>query len=69
MFADEYENTIKNTFKGNPILTLWMTNGLKNKGFELRMSGCGYSFDIFLHYKLNKKKQCTYFHGNNKIIS
>ena len=66
--VDEYDDRIKNEFKSNKIVNLWLTLGLKKKGFELRTRGCSYTFDLFLNYKINETNQCSYYHTSNKLF-
>jgi hypothetical protein len=67
MFADEYEDKIKQTFLGNPKVSILITLGMKRKAYEFRTFGCDFTFDLFFMYKLSKKKYCSYFHGS-KIV-
>jgi hypothetical protein len=67
MFADEYEDKIKQTFLGNPKVNIWLSLGMKRKAYEFRMSGCDFTFDLFFMYKLSEKRYCSYYHVN-KII-
>ena len=67
IFASEYEDNIKDTFLGDPIAPLKVTHGLKRKGYEFRLFGCGFTFDIFLNYRLNNKKQCSSYHGTKRV--
>ena len=46
---------------------MWLTLGMRKKGFEIRSRGCGFTFDIFLNYKVNKTNQCTYYHVRNRL--
>ncbi len=42
-----------------------MTLGLKNEGFELRLlNSLGFTFDLFLIYKLNDTYQWHGYQGN-----
>lgn len=63
IFAEEYEDKIKSRFRGNKVVSLYVTNGMKFKGYELRVVGCDFTFDLFLHYKVNNRKQCNYYHS------
>ena len=69
MFAEEYEDKIKETLRGNPVINLWLTLGMKKKGYEMRLNGCQFTFDLFLHYKLSDKKLCNYFHAAKRIYT
>ena len=64
MFANEYEDEIKQKFI---TCNLKLSLGLKKKAYELQTSGCGFTVDIFLAYKLNPNKLCTYYHTDTII--
>ena len=68
IYEDEYDDEIKKWFLGNPIVHLRLTLGIKRKAYEFRMSGCSFTYDIFLMYKISKKKICNYYH-QEKIYS
>ena len=45
-----------------------MTLGLKNEGFELRLlNSLGFTFDLFLMYKLNETYQWHGYQGNRQL--
>jgi hypothetical protein len=67
IFAENYKDIIKKTFLGNPIISLWASNGLKKKNYELRMSGCSYTYDLFLNYKHFASKRFHFFHAAKRI--
>ena len=68
MFADEYEDKIKQTFLGNPYVFMTLSLGIKKKAYEFRTNGCGdFAYDFFFMYKVTEQKYCTYYHVD-KII-
>jgi hypothetical protein len=67
MFADEYEDNIKEKFLGNPNVSIVITLGMKRKAYEFRTNGCDFTFDLFFMYKLSEKRYCSYYHVNTIV--
>ena len=65
MYADDFDLKTKELFFGNKLLYLYMSLGLRQSNFELRLSGCSFVFDLFLSYKKHSlTKQCNYYHAD-----
>jgi hypothetical protein len=68
MWEHEYDDRIKNAFKGNKNATLAMTLGLRNEAYELRLyTSLKFVVDIFLVYELDEKFQWNGYQGNRKL--
>ncbi|CAF1098910.1 unnamed protein product [Adineta steineri] len=51
LFAEEYDDSIRNYFLGNPTIYLWGTLGLVNDSLEFRLFTGSYTFDLFWAYR------------------
>ena len=61
LWANEYDDRIKEKFLGNEIVRVWSTLGLVNDSFEFRLFNDHFTFDMFLVYPFNLTDQwCGY---------
>ena len=67
MWNYDYEDKILETLRGNKILHVYSTLGLIREAFELRTISKGFTFDIFLVYKLNETYQWNGYQGNRRL--
>ncbi|CAF0913256.1 unnamed protein product [Rotaria sordida] len=60
LFAEEYDENIRNYFLGNPIVFLWGALGLVNDSLEFRLFTGHYTFDLFWAYREGDHRWCGY---------
>ncbi|CAF2522029.1 unnamed protein product [Rotaria sp. Silwood2] len=60
LFAEEYDENIRNYFLGNPTVYLWGALGLVNDFLEFRLFTGRYTFDLFWAYRENDHRWCGY---------
>ncbi|CAF2166400.1 unnamed protein product [Rotaria magnacalcarata] len=60
LFAEEYNENIRKSFLGNPIVYLWGALGLVNDSLEFRLFTGHYTFDLFWSYRENDHRWCGY---------
>ncbi|UJR10626.1 hypothetical protein I4U23_014823 [Adineta vaga] len=60
LFAEEYDESIRRYFLGNPIVYLWGTLGLVNDSLEYRLFTGEYTFDLFWAYRETNHRWCGY---------
>lgn len=66
MLASDYDDRIRDEFLGkNQNLQLRKELGTKRNYKELRLSGCGFAFDIFVVYKYGELHYCNYYHAGS----
>ena len=68
MWDYEYEDKIKQYFRGNKEVTLGIELGLIEMAYELRLfTSLAFTIDIFLMYKLNNTYQWNGYQGERKL--
>lgn len=67
MMSDEFDKKLQNEFMGskttNKAVKIWLTLGIPVNSFEMRMSGCDFTYDLMLTYKRTQTKQCISYHA------
>jgi hypothetical protein len=66
--AVDVDDRLRNEFLGKKIVRTWLTLGTILNSFEMRTSGCAFTFDLMIFYKRNSTTKCNSFHSN-KIFS
>ncbi|CAF0987460.1 unnamed protein product [Rotaria sordida] len=60
LFAEEYDESIRNYFLGNPIAYLWGALGLVNDSLEFRLYTGRFTLDLFWAYREGDHRWCGY---------
>ncbi|CAF3462449.1 unnamed protein product [Rotaria socialis] len=60
LFAEEYDENIRNYFLGNPITYLWGALGLVNDSLEFRLYTGRFTLDLFWAYREGDHRWCGY---------
>lgn len=66
--SQDLDNKLREEFLGKKLVRTWLTLGTIANSFEIRTSGCSFTFDIMVFYKRNKTTQCNSFHAK-KVFS
>lgn len=66
LWAHEYEKAIKEKFLGNKYMRLWLTHGLVDDGYELRLYSGRFTYDMMFVYKVNYTAQWSGYHVHLK---
>lgn len=67
LFAEEYDESIRNYFLGNPVCYLWGALGLVNDSLEFRLFTGRFTLDLFWAYRENDHRWCGYQVYRNKF--
>ncbi|CAF0764509.1 unnamed protein product [Rotaria sp. Silwood1] len=60
LFAEEYDESIRNHFLGNPVAYLWGALGLVNDSLEFRLYTGRFTLDLFWAYREDNHRWCGY---------
>ncbi len=68
IMSSDLDMNLRDEFLGKKLVRTWLTLGTVANSFEIRLSGCSFTFDILVFYKRNLTTQCNSFHAK-KIFS
>ena len=66
--SNDLDKRLRDEFLGKKLVRTWLTLGTLFNSFELRTTGCSFTYDIMVFYIRNATTQCNSFHSK-KIFS